>query len=153
MACSLITRPTVFPRLDDLLSPIQLDDNCDTRYKRFDFSFATNRVPCQRGRDALLKDYSRFIASYTGEGEVTFQYALRKQLQCAVESQVIQTRMIKPEGFSDHENMDDYTFNISHLKDGDTASFDFGFEIVADVDNFISAGASPLLHCVSILVS
>lgn len=149
MADPLIIRPTVFPRLDDLSSPVLREDNDEIQYKRHDFSFATNHIPCPRGRNALLKDYSRFIASYTGECEVSFQHSLRTKLLDVVEPQTIQARAIDTGAFPDHEEIDDHTFRIIHPEEGDTTTFDFGLEIIADVDNFMSREASPLLHCVS----
>jgi len=56
------------------------------------------------------------------------------------------------EVLSDHKTNNDYTFDIIHLEDGDITSLDFGLEIVADVDNFISTEAPPLLNCVSMTV-
>jgi len=149
MADSSIIRPTAFPRLDNLLSSVQHEGNDEVQYKQRDFSFTTHHVPCPRGRDALLEDYSQFIAFYTGECEVTYQYALRTQLYHAVEPQIIRARAMDTEVLSDHKTNNDYTFDIIHPEEGDTTSFDFGLEIVADVDNFISTEAPPLLNCVS----
>ena len=146
-------RPTAFPRLDNLLSSVQHEGNDEVQYKQRDFSFATNHVPCPRGRDALLKDYSEFIAFYTGECEVAYQYALRTQIHHAVEPQIIQARAMDTEILSDHKTNKDYTLGIIQPEEGHTTSFDFGLEIVADVDNFISTEAPPLLNCVSKTVS
>jgi len=143
-------QPTVFPRLDNLSSSVQSEANDEVQYKQRHFSFATNHVPCPRGKDALLKDYCQFIAFYTGECEVAYQYALRTQTHHAVEPQIIQARKIDTEILSGHKTNNDYTFEIIHPEEEDTVSFDFGFEIVADVDNFISTEAPPLLNCVSI---
>lgn len=148
MADPSFIRPTAFPRLDDLSLPILCEDHNETQYKRHDFSFATNYIPCPRGRDALLEDYSQFIAAYTVECEVTFQYALRTQLYDEVEPKTIQARTIDTETLSDHGDIKDYTFNIMHPEEG---RFDFGLEVVAVVDNFISTEIPPLLDCVSIL--
>lgn len=153
MADSSIIRPTAFPRLDDLSSPVLFEDRNETQYKRHNFSFATDHIPCPRGRDALLKGYSRFVASYAGECEVAFQYALRTQLYDAVEPRIIQARTVDPEIWLDHEDIKDYVFDTVHPEEGNTTIFDFGFEIIADVDNFASIEAPPLLHCVSISLS
>jgi hypothetical protein len=150
MADSSIIQPTTFPRLDDLLSPIQHEDIDETQYKQREFSFAINHVPCPRGRDALLKSYSQFVASYTSESEVTFQYALRTELYHASESQVIQAKSATREMTSGHKQSDDYMFDIIQHKEEETTRFDFGLEIVADVDNFASAEAPALLSCVSL---
>jgi hypothetical protein len=150
MADSSIIQPTTFPRLSDLLSPIQHEDIDETRYKQRKFSFATNYVPCPKGREALLKSYSQFVATYTGESEVTFQYALRTALYHAFEPQVIQAKAFTGEISSEHEQPHDYMFDIIQHEEEDTTNFDFGLEIIADVDNFTSADAPVLLSCVSV---
>lgn len=153
MADSSIIRPTSFPKLDNLLSYVQHQNNEEAQYKRRDFSFATNHVPCPRGRDALLKNYSQFIAFYTGECEVAYQYVLRTQLHHAVQPQIIQARAMDTEVLLDHKTNNDYTFDIIQPEERHTTSFDFGLEIVADVDNFISTEAPALLNCVSMFFS
>jgi len=152
MADPSIIWPTAIPRLDNLLSSVQHEDNDEAQHKRRDFSFATNHVPCPRGRDALLKDYSEFVAFYTGECEVAYQYALRTQLHHAVEPQIIQARAMDTEILSGHKTNNDYALDIIQPEEGDTTSFGFGLEIVADVDNFISTEAPALLNCVSMFV-
>ncbi|KAI4761094.1 acetyl-CoA synthetase-like protein [Aureobasidium sp. EXF-3400] len=147
MADSSIIQPTTFPRLSDLLSPIQHEDIDETRYKQRKFSFATNYVPCPKGREALLKSYSQFVATYTGESEVTFQYALRTALYHAFEPQVIQAKAFTGEISSEHEQPHDYMFDIIQHEEEDTTNFDFGLEIIADVDSFSSAEAPALLSC------
>ncbi|KAI4745378.1 acetyl-CoA synthetase-like protein [Aureobasidium sp. EXF-12298] len=147
MADSSIIQPTTFPRLNDLLSPIQHEDIDEAQYKQREFSFASNHVPCPKGRDALLKSYSQFVASYTGESEVTFQYALRTQLYHAFEPQVHQAKAFTGNISSEHEQPHDYMFDIIQHDEEDTTNFDFGFEIIADVDNFASAETPALLSC------
>jgi hypothetical protein len=150
MADSSIIQLTTFPRLSDLLSPIQHEDIDETRYKQRKFGFATNHVRCPKGRDALLKSYSQFVATYTGESEVTFQYALRTQLYHVFEPQVIQAKAFTGKISSEHEQPHDYMFDIIQHEEADTTNFDFGLEIIADVDNFASAEAPVLLSCVSL---
>jgi hypothetical protein len=151
MADSSIIQPTTFPRLDDLLSPIQHEDIDETQYKQREFSFAINHVPCPRGRDALLKSYSQFVASYTSESEVTFQYALRTQLHHTVQGQIIQARCIDEQDLAYYEGPDRCIFEIVQHKEEDPKRFDFGLELIADVDNFASVEAPPQLKCVSVL--
>ncbi|KAG9602741.1 acetyl-CoA synthetase-like protein, partial [Aureobasidium melanogenum] len=130
MASSSIIQPTAFPRLDDLWTPIQREHNDQTAYKRLDFSFTTNQEAHPRGREDLLKSYSQFIASYTGQSEVTFQ-------------------TFDGSAVSGSDMTDDYLLDlVQHTQhQEDTKAFDFGLEIIADVDNFDSTEAPVLLSC------
>jgi hypothetical protein len=150
MAVSSIIQPTVFPTLDDLVSSVPREHSNETTFRTRGFSFATNHVAFPRGRDDLLKSYSRFIASYTGRCEVAFQYVLRIQLHHTVQAHIIQAGKFEEELFSDDGRSDGYFIDVLQHEEEDTTSFDFGFELMADVDNFASIKASPQLNCVSI---
>lgn len=153
MASSSIIQPTAFPRLDDLWTPNQREHNDQTAYKRLDHSFTTNQKACPRGRDDLLKSYSQFIASYTGQSEITFQYALRTEIHKPVEPHVIQCKTFDESAVSGSDLTDDYVLDlVQHSQhQEDTKAFDFGLEIIADVDNFDSTEAPLLLSSVSII--
>ncbi|KAG9613762.1 acetyl-CoA synthetase-like protein, partial [Aureobasidium melanogenum] len=130
MASSSIIQSTAFPRLDDLWTPIQREHNDQTAYKRLDFSFSSNQKACPRGKDDLLKSYSQFIASYTGQSEITFQ-------------------TLDANAVSGPDMTDDYVLDlVQHSQhQEDTKTFDFGLEIIADVDNFESTEAPVILSC------
>lgn len=154
MANSSILQPTAFPRLDDLYSSDEREQNGQTTYKTLAFSFTTNWEARPKGRDDLLTSYSQFITSYTGQSDVTFQYALRTQLYKPVEPETFQFRTSNEQAVSDNELTDDYVLDLSQhtqYQTEDTMTFDFGLEIVADVDRFSSAEVPALLNCVSIL--
>lgn len=151
MAVSFTIQPPVFPRLHDLVSSVPRENNGETTLKQLDFSFATNHVALPRGRDDLLASYSQFIASYTGDSEVTFQYALRTQLHHTVQGQIIQARCIDEQDLAYYEGPDRCIFEIVQHKEEDPKRFDFGLELIADVDNFASVEAPPQLECVSVL--
>ncbi|KAI4839864.1 acetyl-CoA synthetase-like protein [Aureobasidium sp. EXF-8845] len=150
MAVSSIIQPTVFPTLDDRVSPIQRKHRNETTSRKRDLSFTANHIAFPRGRDDLLESYSRFIASYTGRRGVAFQYVLRTQLYHAIESQAIQARRIEEEPPSDDERSDAYIIDVLQHGQDDTTSYDFGLELIADVNNFASVEAPSQLHCVSI---
>lgn len=154
MASSSIIQPTAFPRLDILCSPLQRESNSQKAYKRLAFSFTTAQDAHPKGRDDLLKSYSQFIASYTGQSEITFQYVLRTQLYKPVEPQIFQSRTYDEQAISDSDRTHDYVLDLVHhiqQQTQTTTTFDFGLEIVADVDHFLSAEAPALLSCVSII--
>jgi hypothetical protein len=150
MTVSSIIQPTIFPRLDDRVSHIPREHNKEITFRRRDFSFATNHVGFPRGRDDLLESYSRFIATYTGRCEVAFQYVLRTQLHQTIGTQTIQARNIEGELSLDDEGSDAYFIDVLQHEEEDTMSYDFGLELIADVDNFASVEVPPQLNCVSI---
>lgn len=152
MASSSTIQPTTFPRLDDLWSPARHEHNDQTAYKRLDLSFTKHQKARPRGKGDLLKSYSRFIAIYTGQSEVTFQYALRTEIHKPVEPHVIQCRTFDESAVSGSDMTDDYVLDlVQHTQhQEDTKAFDFGLEIIADVNNFDSTEAPTLLNCVSI---
>lgn len=151
MASSSIIQHTAFPRLDDLFSATERERNGQTTHKKLAFSFTTNWEARPKCREDILRSYSHFIASYTGQSEITFQYALRTQIQKSVEPHIVRLRTSDDDAASCSDTTDDYVLDsINHSQEEDMQAFDFGLEIVADVNNFESAEAPALLSCVSI---
>lgn len=146
---SLDSRPTVFPRFDTLATPARRERNDNRQCSRRAFYYATNPVARPKSRDALLQSYTQFITSYTGESEVTFQYALRTRLDKPLESQIVQAKILNGQTVSEIEQTDDCVLDVVQPHEDVTEAFDFGLEILADVDNFDSAKAPTLLDCVS----
>ncbi|THZ23114.1 acetyl-CoA synthetase-like protein [Aureobasidium pullulans] len=143
----LDSRPTVFPRFDTLATPARRERNGKRQCGRRAFYYATNPVARPKSRDALLQSYTQFITSYTGESEVTFQYALRTRLEKPLESQIIQAKILNGQTVSEIEQTDDCVLGVFQPHEDGTEAFDFGLEILADVDNFNSAKAPTLLDC------
>lgn len=144
-------QPTVFPRFDSLVAPVQRERNDKRQYSRRAFYYATNPIARPKSRDYLIKSYSQFITSYTGDLKIAFQYALRTRLDKPLESQIIQAKILGGQTVSETEQTDDCVFEKFHHNQDDPETFDFGIEILADVDNFDSTRVPTLLDCVSIL--
>lgn len=144
-------RPTPFPRLDTLstdLRQAQDDRSLKRQYQRRQHSYASNVAAQPKGKTALLQDFSRFVASFTGEAEVCYQFALRTS--SVVKPDIVQAAVV---AYTNDETSDDGQTQECLLDVGrsstDGLDFDFGFELLADPDVFDSINLAPTLTAVS----
>ncbi|KAK4611859.1 Nonribosomal peptide synthetase sidC [Fulvia fulva] len=140
-------RPTPFPRLDTLstdLRQAQDDRSLKRQYQRRQHSYASNVAAQPKGKTALLQDFSRFVASFTGEAEVCYQFALRTS--SVVKPDIVQAAVV---AYTNDETSDDGQTQECLLDVGrsstDGLDFDFGFELLADPDVFDSINLAPTL--------
>ncbi|KAF2170493.1 hypothetical protein M409DRAFT_64212 [Zasmidium cellare ATCC 36951] len=147
----LSIQPTLFPRLDTLAATISQDRSrpeAQQRYRRRQFSYASNPAAQPKGKAALLRDYSCFIASFTGDAEVCFQFALRNDLQAVAKPEIVHASVVDPQTAAGNEssNGDGCIVETSPQRNVDVG-FDFGLELFADPDNFECVLFSPNLDC------
>ncbi|KAI5242094.1 acetyl-CoA synthetase-like protein [Aureobasidium subglaciale] len=148
MAESLIVQPTRFPRFDTFAASRE-GQNERSEHRTRDFSFATNGVPRPSSKDALIQSYSEFLASYTGQHAVAYQYTLRTNLDKPSEVQIIQAKTVEESTVPVIEKICRHAFiTTDYTNEGDEI-FDFGLELLADVDQFESIKSSSFLDCVS----
>ncbi|KAI5198753.1 acetyl-CoA synthetase-like protein [Aureobasidium subglaciale] len=146
MAESLIIQPTRFPRFDTFAVPRE-EHNERSDYRTRDFSFATSGVSRPRSKDALIQSYSEFLTSYTGQHEVAYQYTLRTSLDKPSEVQIIQAKTVEESTVPAIERPCCFAFNTSEHTNRGEEAFDFGLELLADIDQFESAKSSSSLDC------
>ncbi|KAK4496852.1 hypothetical protein PRZ48_011301 [Zasmidium cellare] len=143
-------QPTAFPRLDTLSAAVPQEESrhqTQQRYRRRQFSYASNPAAQPKGKAALLQDYSRFIASFTGDAEVCFQFALRNDLQAVAKPEIVHASVLdRSNAMEGSSTEEDCIVEIDQQQDVDVG-FDFGLELLADPDNFDSISVLPTLHC------
>lgn len=138
--------PTTFPRLDTSDSLRGTSDS--SRFKRREFRYHSNADSAPRGKRALLQDYSRFVASFTGESEVCFRFALRSSLEADLPYETVEADVSESGAIGDNgEVVTEVALQIRpHVANDE--HFDFGLELLADPDNFDTAHEAPILDCV-----
>lgn len=146
-------QPTAFPRLDTLATALPQDGSRHERQQRLhrrQFSYASDPATRPKGKTALLQDYARFIASFTGESEVCFQFALRNDFQAVATPEIVQASLLETSSDTNHKGRDEHDcmLDIDRQRKSD-GQFDFGLEMLADPDDFDSISISPTLDCVS----
>lgn len=129
-----MVRPSAIPRFDTLSNElIYQGQHCD--HQRREYSFASNVEDRPRGKDAILQGFARFIAALTGDEDVCFQFAIRNG-----QTTPDVFRSISAVVFGDSIDISQNSSNGEQ--------YDFGLELLADLDNFDHAD-SLLLDCVS----
>lgn len=151
MASSTI-QPTAFPRFDTLSADsrqVSSREDGAPEYRRRQYSYARDISAQPKGRNALLQSYSRFIASFTGESEVCFQFALRSSLRDS-RPEIVQAAVIdRPRsGDGNSQNSSECTVDTAPSKSPDHDTFGFGLELLADPDHFSTISESPIIQAV-----
>jgi len=110
------------------------------RYKRRQLSLAEYPAALPEGRIAILRSFASFVSDFTGETEVSFQFALRTSLAARGRPQAVQA------GITHVDNdVRDVNVECRQWLDGDEV-FDFGLEILADPEELDSILIPPVLH-------
>lgn len=141
---------TTFPRLDTLSGNARSDHpvSTDWRWKRH--SYLTSPAACPKGRHALLRGYSRFITALTGEPRIGFRFALRTALSERSEQQHVKAVVSDNEPEAEAGSVNSCILSLSAAgEDEEYPDSDFGFELLADPDDFDSFKSEVQLDCVS----
>ncbi|KAI5245430.1 acetyl-CoA synthetase-like protein [Aureobasidium subglaciale] len=146
MAESLIIQPTIFPRFDTFAASRE-GRNEQSEHRTQDFSFATNGVPRPRSKDALIQSYSEFLTSYTGQHAIAYQYTLRTNLDKPSEVQIIQAKTSEMITVPEVGRTCNYASMTSKHTNRSEETFDFGLELLADVNRFESTKSPSFLDC------
>ncbi|KAI5361486.1 Putative AMP-dependent synthetase/ligase, Condensation domain, phosphopantetheine binding ACP [Septoria linicola] len=143
-----LARPTAFPRLDTLDHSQSTTAVVPGQLQQQRFGYHSNVSAAPRSRTALLHGYSRFIAAFTGDTEVCFQFSFRQQLDTKPILEVVEAEIL--------DEQEVCTYNkrvskcVSDLKPYTAPAaepFGFGFELLLDPENFDSTHTSPDLDC------
>lgn len=129
--------PTAFPRLDTL-SANRGPRRQHPIYRRREQSYANNLKEQPRGKTGLLQGFSRFIAALTGEEEVCFKFIIRNDYVVSSAPEIVAAEVSRDSIEIDQQQQT--LDNVEH--------FDFGLELLADLDNF-DYNESLQLDCVS----
>lgn len=145
------TRPTPFPRLVTLSTALRQSQNGHAQqrqYQRRRYSYASNAAAQPTGKTALLQDFSKFVASFTGEAEVCYQFVLRTS--SVVTPEIVQASVVGDanDASSDDGCASECVLDISRPS-MDKLDFGFGFEVLADPEVFDSMGLVPTVKAVS----
>lgn len=145
-----LVRPTAFPRLDTLDHSHSPAAVVPRQLKQQRFEFHSNISAAPRSRIALLHGYSRFIAAFTGDTEVCFQFSLRQQLNAESTLEVVEAEILDEQELSRYnKRISKCVSNLKPYTAPAAEPFGFGLELLLDPENLDSTHTSPELDCVS----
>ncbi|CAK1363027.1 unnamed protein product [Cercospora beticola] len=139
-------RPTNFPRLDTIEQNNHTSIASRQTLRR-QWTYHTNPAAAPKGKTALLRCYSRFIADFTGESEVSFQFLLREHVDRTSNSSVVEAEF-DDRSQQQHENDKDSECCLD-VKETDQSQgpFGFGLELLADLEHMDTLNHAPQLDC------
>lgn len=151
MECpTTIKTATTFPRLDTLSGDARSDHPVPTDWRWKRHSYLNSPAACPKGKRALLQGYSRFITALTGEPRIGFRFALRTVLTEQSEQQHVKAVVSDDEPEAKAGSADNCVLSLSAAEeDEEGPGSDFGFELLADPDDFESSESEIQLDCVS----
>lgn len=141
-------RPTNFPRLDTIEQNNQTSVASRQTLRR-QWTYHTNPAAAPKGKTALLRCYSRFIADFTGESEICFQFLLRENVERTSSPSVVEAEFHdRSQQQHEHDKGAECCLDVKEI-DQSQGPFGFGLELLADLEQMDTLERAPQLNCVS----